>query len=724
MSDCRVLTAIPSSSNSLTIGADGQLYYTTGFLNRTDPVTGKIEVVGPLTYYASGDITFYNGDLYMSGYGSALFGTDGGGIIKINIPNTLSSYVYIPGGGGSLYGLVSVASSLHKNTVYALANVNDHLSNVVELDMENRTFKRIIGTLPFSVLDAASEVENGGVNGIVINKINNRQDCDAPTKGIVEVVTAPSLNPLTYKLSNASATFTNTTGIFTGVAAGAYQLTVTSAVDEQTAPVIVPAYSLVKPRYTSTVKNQVCDQGGEITFKTPDGDSKYLVRSGTDVFPINHTFTGLVAGTPYHYDILNEYGCKVDEADINVPKDKCTIKFNKVDVQQQCDAIHQGMVQVITNAHTDQYSYTLNGVTNSTGAFSNLFKGSYTIKITSPEDEISVPVIIPDYKLTEPVLSYDATNPACAVKGDIKFNIAGNSSAYSIQYGSIVYPLNHVFDGLSEGDYQFTLLSSAGCLIDNYTVTLKYQPCPIVISKIEFAAECNAFGKASVKVTTPPIPETYSFTLNGVTNNTGVFDMLDPGTYDLLVSASGGGTPQTRNIIVPDFRLNRPVTVIRKVNPICELPGQISMAVGNDPSKYDLLYNGLIHPSNYVFNNLAEGDHQFTVLKKDGCIADIINVNLVLEVCSPVSFPNAFTPNQDGMHDVFRADPKSKATNFRLQIFNRWGQMVFTSTDLQQGWDGQFRGAACAVGTYYWIATFTNQEHQPAMLKGYVSLIR
>jgi len=715
LENCATLGSLPIYSNALTAGADGKVYYTGQYLYSTDPATMQTSTLGNMYYSASGDVTFYNGDLYMAS----------SGIVKIDTKNAAESYVYMPVAGNlSLYGLVSVATSLHKNTVYGLSYINQNRTDIVEFDLDNKVVKGVIGTLPYSVLDAASPVENGSINGIVINKINIHQDCDLGTKGIVEVITTPSLNPLTYKLTNGATTFTNTTGVFASLAAGTYQLTVTSSIDQQIAQVVVPVYNLNKPTYSYTIKNQVCDQQGEITFKTADAGNTYLVRLGSDVFPINHTFTGLVSGAPYHFDILNEYGCKVDGVDINVPKDKCTIKFNKVNVNQQCDVIHKGVIQVVTNAHYDQYTYTLNGVSNTTGTFSNLVAGNYTIKITSPEDAISVPAVVPDYKLTQPAIGYLATDPACAAKGSIKFSIPGSSTGYTIKYGADTYPFNHVFDGLSAGTYSFIVADPNGCLIDQYNVELKYQPCPIVINSVNFTAECYAFGQAQVQVITPPIPETYSYTLNGVNNNTGVFNLVNPGTYNLLVTASGGGTPQNRTVTVPDFKLNRPLTVVKTISPVCELLGQISMAVGTNSKLYNVSYNNSVYPSDHVFKDLAAGTYEFIILKKDGCIADIIDVDLVLEVCSPVSFPSAFTPNQDGVNDIFEADPKSKATNFKLQIYNRWGQMVFTSTDLHAGWDGRHNGGTCPVGTYYWVATFTNQENKPAMQKGYVTLIR
>jgi hypothetical protein len=56
-----------------------------------------------------------------------------------------------------------VATSLHKNTVYAFSVKSGNKTDVVELDIENKTVKGVVGTLPYSVLDAASIAENGSI---------------------------------------------------------------------------------------------------------------------------------------------------------------------------------------------------------------------------------------------------------------------------------------------------------------------------------------------------------------------------------------------------------------------------------------------------------------------------------------------------------------------------------------------------------------------------------
>jgi gliding motility-associated-like protein len=663
---------------------------------------------GILNYWPSGDITFFNGELYMA---------SGGGIVKIDKNNPTNSTLIIPT-TGPIFGLVSVATSLHNNTVYALMYVSESQTDIYELDIDNKKVVGKVGSIPFAVLDAASVAEDGSIKGVKIDKINIHQDCDGPTKGIIEVITPPHTDIFTYTLSNG---LSNNTGVFTGLTSGTYQLTVSSVLDSQISSFVVPAYTLTKPQYTVGITNSNCDNPGQISF-VADINSAYTIKYGTNSFPLNHIFTGLAVGS-YHFEIYNESGCKADEKDVIVAKDKCVIKFNTAINQKECAAFNKGSIQVLTNPHSDIYTYSLNGISNTTGIFNMLDPGSYSVKIVSAEDEINIPAVVPDYQSLHPDITYAVNNPACAIKGSIKFDIKADISQYKIKYGLTTYPFDHLFTDMQAGIYHFIVLNKDDCLIDEYDVKLDYQPCPVVINNVNVVAECNVLGKAALQVNVEPIPETLTYKLKNTTNTTGIFNMLSPGIYTFTVTASGGNS-QTQTVLVPDFSLNKPFTTFKQVNPICTLTGQINFTVGTNAALYDIEYNSTIYPSDYIFKGLYAGNYHFSILKNDGCIADAIDVTLVEEACNPVSFPTAFTPNQDGVNDIFRADPLSKATNYRIQIFNRWGEVMFATTNVTEGWNGDYKGKSVPTGIYYYIATYTTQENKSAMLKGSITVLR
>lgn len=89
-----------------------------------------------------------------------------------------------------------------------------------------------------------------------------------------------------------------------------------------------------------------------------------------------------------------------------------------------------------------------------------------------------------------------------------------------------------------------------------------------------------------------------------------------------------------------------------------------------------------------------------------------------------LAFPNAFTPNGDGVNDVFLPAFRS-LKSYELTIYNRWGRRIFTSKDPASGWDGTENGRKAAAGTYYYVSTAQGYEKGVSFRrKGSVTLVR
>lgn len=88
--------------------------------------------------------------------------------------------------------------------------------------------------------------------------------------------------------------------------------------------------------------------------------------------------------------------------------------------------------------------------------------------------------------------------------------------------------------------------------------------------------------------------------------------------------------------------------------------------------------------------------------------------------------PNAFTPNGDGLNDEFKilGLPPEDITLFNIQIFDRWGKAVFTSSDIRKGWNGMLNGEYCETGLYTWVIFYETGNRTKNSNKGSVLLIR
>jgi len=86
--------------------------------------------------------------------------------------------------------------------------------------------------------------------------------------------------------------------------------------------------------------------------------------------------------------------------------------------------------------------------------------------------------------------------------------------------------------------------------------------------------------------------------------------------------------------------------------------------------------------------------------------------------------PRVFTPNNDGTNDILRPILVGIAQFHYFSIYNRWGNLIFTTQDASQGWDGTFRGVPQPVETYLWIAEGIDTNGKKIVQRGMVSLVR
>ena len=86
--------------------------------------------------------------------------------------------------------------------------------------------------------------------------------------------------------------------------------------------------------------------------------------------------------------------------------------------------------------------------------------------------------------------------------------------------------------------------------------------------------------------------------------------------------------------------------------------------------------------------------------------------------------PTAFSPDGDGINDYFNVIGQG-LTNYTIEIYNRWGQMVFKSNDMSVKWDGNFRNKKAPAGTYVYKVNSVDFGSEIRLIKsGSVSLVR
>ncbi|MFN8296511.1 MAG: PKD domain-containing protein [Chitinophagales bacterium] len=103
-----------------------------------------------------------------------------------------------------------------------------------------------------------------------------------------------------------------------------------------------------------------------------------------------------------------------------------------------------------------------------------------------------------------------------------------------------------------------------------------------------------------------------------------------------------------------------------------------------------------------------------------GCLA---KDSVFVSTNCDIFIPTAFSPNNDGFNDLFNMMNKS-IKSYTLRIYNRWGELVFETNDLNNGWNGTYKGTPCPVDSYTYIASGIRFNNESFYLKGILTLLR
>lgn len=128
-------------------------------------------------------------------------------------------------------------------------------------------------------------------------------------------------------------------------------------------------------------------------------------------------------------------------------------------------------------------------------------------------------------------------------------------------------------------------------------------------------------------------------------------------------------------------------------------------------------------------NQITEGGN-YQVIVNSTCETFVSNFQVIedLEILTRFQVPNIFSPNNDGVNDIFRVITDLEVENMELQVYNRWGQKVFETSSVEEGWDGMMNGSIAASDVYVWTVnvrfTRCDGENDDLFLKGDLTLIR
>jgi gliding motility-associated-like protein len=117
------------------------------------------------------------------------------------------------------------------------------------------------------------------------------------------------------------------------------------------------------------------------------------------------------------------------------------------------------------------------------------------------------------------------------------------------------------------------------------------------------------------------------------------------------------------------------------------------------------------------------GTYSARVVDNNGCTGND-TINILYERCIPILIPTAFTPNGDGKNDLFKPTIGIPVTGYSFQVWSRWGEKIYETTNIKEGWNGKVKGETQAMGVFIYMIRFADNLGQDYFSKGTVLLIR
>jgi gliding motility-associated-like protein len=453
---------------ALTAAADGRIYATgaPGLLSSFDPATGEEVFYGDIGFDAAGDLSFYNGELYMASYSDD--------IIRVDIANPANSTVAINGSvSGDIFGIVSYATNCSEVTTYALTN-ND--TDIYAINFATGTLD-LYCSLPLDVGGGASTFEFFGSSPIEITALNYGDFQCASATGFIEIEAAGGVGELSYSLDSLSF---QPAGLFTGLAPGNYVAYVRDA--NGCTAVDTLALDLEQPVTTAlTTRPATCGAANgsvEVTLLDPVAPPYTLSLAGQPPTG-GTTFSGLAPGD-YTLRVSDANGCERVET-VRIAAQEPPVIDNAAVVPTRCGAAN-GQINLAVTGGRPPLAYRLNGGPEQDSTFFfGLSPGTYTVVVRDADqcrDSLQLTVAASNApRIT--ALRTDTTGCNPAGSGTLQVEAAGGSGNYAYQLSANEPFLSSpVFTDLPPGPYTVRVRDADDCLSAPATVVIRADAQP------------------------------------------------------------------------------------------------------------------------------------------------------------------------------------------------------------------------------------------------------
>jgi gliding motility-associated-like protein len=471
---------------------------------------------------------------------------------------------------------------------------------------------------------------------------------------------------------------------------------------------------------------------GNTATVTPSGANAYtLLNTGESI--TTNTVVSPISTTVYTVTGTSTAGCLSSPSALTVAVNSNPTLTLSTSSATICD----GSSIILTALGTDTYTWT-SGPNTNTFVVSPSSATVYTVvgtnTLTGCVSSTSTSTISVN---PTPVLTVSATALSVCSNGTVNLNVNG-ATTYTWSGTGIsglnVNSSNPIFAAPSSNTYVYSVIgtNTVNCPSAVNTITINIVGAPNSSLVVSLQSICEG-GIATFSIF-PQAGVTYNWSSPSVlSNTTGVYVVPGSiasiaGTYSVNVTAILGtgsntcSTSSTGNLVV----LATP-TISLSQNTISVCDGEsVSMNVSNplpSPANYNWSYNN----TNGTFITIPQislsesGTYTVTVTDANGCVNNS-QFEILVKSCG-YEIPVLLTPNDDGKNDAFVIKNIQLYPNCKVQIFNRWGNAIYSKVGYQNDWKGTFdlgNGGKLPAATYFILIEFNDGETKP--YQGYIQI--
>ena len=590
---------------------------------------------------------------------------------------------------------------------------------------------------------------NGPATAVTFTSSTTAVSCFGGADGSISISAIGGTPAYEYSITGPGGYQLGST--FSGLSQGNYTILVRDGNGCDAVNSIVTVAQPSSPLTLSVTKTDIRCFGsttGEILASASGGTAGYEFSIDGTTFQTSGIFSNLISNS-YTVQVRDANNC-VTISNVTLTQPVAALAIQTVSSTDAfCLGINDGTITVSSViGGTPGYRYSIDGTNfQGTNSFTGLASGSYSVVVRDVNDCDSAPSVVTIS--TGTVLDFTATPTGAVCLGINNGSIALSSETggtgpytYSNDNGSSFSATNN-FTGLAPGDYQVVIQDALNCRSIAKTVTVAAATV-ITAAVVATPASCaNNDGTIEFTSTTGGMPN-YSYSISGATgtfilNQTLFTDLVStpgPTGYEAVVRDANGCLSAAQTILVPISNIINLDTLY--INRTISLPDRPTGAMvvglveeGNSPYQVSLeltesipldgktlstgLVDAAINPANgnweASFPDLFPGFYRMTIRNAPGC--ELIYENVLLLFDTNLLIPNIFTPNGDGVNDVFYVRNKTEFTS--VVITNRWGKEVFSSNDYQNDWTG----GDASDGVYYYRVKTAGQT-----FTGWVEILR